>query len=79
VLAHIDPEIEVRDAPGGLAGEEQVGVFHGRESLFTNLLAEMQSVFSDFRLEADEFIDTGDRLFTAVKLEGRAPRAAPAS
>jgi hypothetical protein len=55
---------------GGLAGEEEVGVFHGRESLSSNLLAEMRSVFSDFRIEADEFIDTGDKLFTAVKLEG---------
>jgi ketosteroid isomerase-like protein len=35
-----------------------------------NLLGEMQSVFSDFQIEAEEFIDTGDRLFAAVKIDG---------
>lgn len=70
VLRHLDPDIEVWDAPGGLAGDEEVGLFHGRDSLLSNLLGEMRSVFSDLRIEADEFIDTGDKLFAAVKLEG---------
>ena len=51
-------------------GDEQIGLYRGRDSLFTNLLGEMQSVFADFRIEADEFIDTGDTLFAAVKIEG---------
>lgn len=70
VLAHLDPDLEVHDAPGGLAGDDGVGVFHGRDSLLSNLLGEMRSVFSDFQIEAEEFIDSGDRMFVAVKLAG---------
>jgi uncharacterized protein len=67
-LELMDPDIEVAVFTGRPGMGRQT--YHGHAGFFENL-GEMTEVFDDFRFEAQEMVEHGDRVLVTVRVTGR--------
>jgi ketosteroid isomerase-like protein len=64
----IDPDVVVAVFTGRPGANKQT--YHGHDGFFENL-GEMTDVFDEFRFEAQEIVEHGDRLLVTARVTGR--------
>jgi ketosteroid isomerase-like protein len=68
LLSGFDPDIEYRVVEGGsMIAPDQVGIHHGHGG-YREVWRKWLEAFEDIRLESEELIDLGDRLFSVTRM-----------